>query len=55
MLKEDKEKYPIYVFLHKDKVTISIDTTGDALHKRGYREKANKAPIRETLAAGIRV
>jgi putative N6-adenine-specific DNA methylase len=39
MLKEDKEKYPIYVFLHKDKVTISIDTTGDALHKRGYREK----------------
>ena len=53
MLKEDKEKYPIYVFLHKDKVTISIDTTGDALHKRGYREKANKAPIRETLAAGI--
>lgn len=52
-LKEDKEKYPIYVFIHKDKVTISIDTTGDALHKRGYREKANKAPIRETLAAGI--
>ncbi len=52
-LKEDKETYPIYVFIHKDKVTISIDTTGDALHKRGYREKANKAPIRETLAAGI--
>ena len=41
------------MFIHKDKVTISIDTTGDALHKRGYREKANKAPIRETLAAGI--
>ena len=52
LLKEDKEKYPIFVFIHKDKVTISIDTTGDALHKRGYREKANKAPIRETLAAG---
>lgn len=52
-LKEDKEKYPIYVFIHKDKVTLSIDTTGDVLHKRGYREKANKAPIRETLAAGI--
>ena len=50
MLKEDKEKYPIYVFIHKDKVTISIDTTGDALHKRGYREKANKAPIRETIS-----
>lgn len=53
LLKEDKEKYSIFVFIHKDKVTISIDTTGDALHKRGYREKANKAPIRETLAAGL--
>lgn len=53
MLKEDKEKYPIYVFIHKDKVTLTIDTTGTALHKRGYREKANKAPIRETLAASI--
>ncbi|HBG7672935.1 TPA: class I SAM-dependent RNA methyltransferase [Clostridioides difficile] len=53
LLKEDKEKYPIFIFIHKDKVTISIDTTGDALHKRGYREKANKAPIRETLAAGL--
>lgn len=52
-LKEDKEKYPIYVFIHKDKVTLTIDTTGVALHKRGYREKANKAPIRETLAAAI--
>ena len=53
MLKEDKEKYPIYVFIHKDKVTLTIDTSGTALHKRGYREKANKAPIRETLAAAI--
>lgn len=53
LIKEDKEKYPIYVFIHKDKVTLTIDTTGVALHKRGYREKANKAPIRETLAAGI--
>ncbi|MDR0879192.1 MAG: class I SAM-dependent RNA methyltransferase [Clostridioides sp.] len=53
MLKEDKEKYPIFVFIHKDKVVITVDTTGDALHKRGYREKANKAPIRETLAAGL--
>ena len=53
MLKEDKEKYPIYVFIHKDKVTLTIDTSGTALHKRGYRERANKAPIRETLAAAI--
>lgn len=53
MLKEDKEKYPIYVFIHKDQVTLTIDTSGTALHKRGYRERANKAPIRETLAAAI--
>lgn len=52
-LKEDKEKYPIFVFIHKDKVVLSIDTSGVALHKRGYREKSNKAPIRETLAAGL--
>ena len=39
LIKEDKEKYPIYVFIHKDKVTLTIDTTGVALHKRGYREK----------------
>ena len=53
LLKEDKEKYPIYVFIHKDKVTLTIDTSGTALHKRGYRERASKAPIRETLAAAI--
>ena len=53
LLKEDKEKYPIYVFIHKVKVTLNIDTSGTALHKRGYRERANKAPIRETLAAAI--
>ena len=53
LLKEYKEKYPIYVFIHKDKVTLTIDTSGTALHKRGYRERANKAPIRETLAAAI--
>ena len=53
LLKEDKEKYPIYVFIHKDKVTLTIDTSGTALHKRGYRERAINAPIRETLAAAI--
>lgn len=50
---ENKEKYPIYVFLNKDKVTLCIDTSGEALHKRGYREKSNQAPIRETLAAAL--
>lgn len=37
----------------KDQVTVMLDTTGPALHKRGYRETGNLAPIRETLAAGI--
>lgn len=52
-LKENMEKYPIFVFIHKDIVTLCIDTSGDALHKRGYREKSNQAPIRETIAAGL--
>ncbi len=50
---ENKEVYPIHVFIHKDKVVLSIDTSGAALHKRGYREVASKAPIRETLAAAL--
>lgn len=36
-----------------DEVTIMLDTTGPGLHKRGYRENSNAAPIKETLAAGI--
>lgn len=46
-------KYPIHVFLNKDKVLLYIDTTGYALHKRGYRALANEAPIKETLAAAL--
>lgn len=37
----------------KDIVTIGIDTSGDSLHKRGYRPAAGKAPISETLAAAL--
>ena len=37
----------------KDKVTIMLDTSGVGLHKRGYRQNSNDAPIKETLAAGI--
>lgn len=36
-----------------DEVALMLDTTGEGLHKRGYRPAANVAPIRETLAAGI--
>lgn len=37
----------------KDEVTLMLDTSGEGLHKRGYRKNANAAPIRETLAAAI--
>ncbi len=37
----------------KDKVTIMIDTSGEGLHKRGYRRNSNDAPLKETLAASI--
>ncbi|XTR36836.1 THUMP domain-containing class I SAM-dependent RNA methyltransferase [Paraclostridium tenue] len=53
MLSETKEKYPIQVFIHKDIVTLAIDTSGMALHKRGYREVSTKAPLRETMASAM--
>lgn len=37
----------------KDEATVMLDTSGIGLHKRGYRENSNIAPIKETLAAGI--
>ena len=45
--------YQIQYSIHKDLVTLLLDTTGPGLHKRGYRANANEAPIKETLAAGI--
>ncbi len=48
---ETGEKYPIHVFINKDKVALYLDTSGLSLHKRGYRELALAAPIKETLAA----
>lgn len=50
---EDGESYPIRVFLMKDEVTVGLDTTGDSLHKRGYRKLTAKAPIAENLAAAL--
>jgi len=43
----------LQVRLEENRVLLSLDTTGELLHKRGYREATAKAPIRETLAAGI--
>lgn len=45
--------YPLRVFLYKNKVTIGLDTSGDSLHKRGYRQMTARAPITETLAAAL--
>lgn len=50
---EDGASYPVRVFLMKDEVTVTLDTSGDSLHKRGYRTLTSKAPITETLAAAL--
>ncbi len=50
---EDGESFPIRVFLMKDEVTVGLDSTGDSLHKRGYRKLTAKAPIAENLAASL--
>lgn len=46
-------KYQIEFFILNDEVTVMIDTSGTALHKRGYRPQAGIAPLRETLAAAL--
>lgn len=51
--KEDGDSFPIRVFLMKDEVTVGLDTTGESLHKRGYRRLTAKAPIAENLAASL--
>lgn len=50
---ESGEAYPVRVFIKKDEVTVGLDTTGESLHKRGYRKLTAKAPIAENLAAGL--
>jgi len=45
--------YRVHVSIIRDRVSLTLDTTGDALHKRGYRKVATRAPIKETLAAGL--
>ena len=53
VLPETGAEYKIRFMLRKDQCEIMLDTTGDGLHKRGYRRNAMEAPIRETLAATI--
>ncbi len=50
---EEGAPYPIRIFLMKDEAVITLDTTGESLHKRGYRKLTAKAPISETLASAL--
>lgn len=50
---ESGNPFPVRVFLLKDEVTVGLDTTGDSLHKRGYRKLTARAPIAENLAAAM--
>ena len=52
-LEENGADFPIRVFIYKDEALICLDTTGESLHKRGYRALASQAPISETLAAAL--
>lgn len=50
---ESGAEYPVRIFMFKDEAIIGIDTSGESLHKRGYRKLSSKAPISETLAAAL--
>lgn len=50
---ESGERYSFELSLVEDNATLSLDTSGDGLHKRGYRQKVWIAPMRETMAAAI--
>ena len=50
---EDGPSYPVRVTFMKDEAVIGLDTSGESLHKRGYRKLTSKAPITETLASAL--
>ena len=50
---ETGPEYRIRFSIHKNSVTMMIDTSGEGLHKRGYRRNSNAAPLKETLAASM--
>ena len=52
-LPESGERYKIEVAILKDHVTVTLDTSGDGLHRRGYRGLVGEAPLKETLASAI--
>ncbi len=53
ILPEDGDLYQLQFSIFKDKVTVMLDTSGEPLHKRGYRKASNLAPLRETIAAAM--
>lgn len=50
---ENGAKFSIEIAIHKDLATVTIDTTGESLFKRGYREEKGEAPLKENMAAAI--
>lgn len=50
---ESGASYPVRITFLKDEAVVGIDTSGESLHRRGYRKLASKAPITETLAAAL--
>jgi putative N6-adenine-specific DNA methylase len=50
---ETGPEFTIQISMLKDVATLTIDTSGAGLHKRGYREEAGEAPLKETLAAAL--
>ena len=52
-LPETGIKFQLHFTILNDRVTLSLDTSGQGLHKRGYRAVGNDAPLHETLAAGM--
>ncbi len=52
-LPESGAYYPLTVSIKNDTVRVYLDTSGESLHRRGYRTAAGGAPLKETLAAGI--
>lgn len=53
IFKEDGAAYRVKIQAHNDIFLIMLDTTGEALHKRGYRNLINEAPLKETMAAAM--
>ena len=53
LFEESGARYRVQISLLKDTATLTLDTSGDGLHRRGYRDVSAPAPLRETLAAAL--